>query len=189
MIEMIFAIGVIGVGLLAATTLVFSNLALADRDKNEIVAINLAREGLELAKNTRDSNWLAGNAFDTGMVGAGMDYTATPVWTGLPATSIYYDFTANDFTNPRTKVMISDNAITPNFLENWNVFITGATSTFSRLMTFNCICDDGSIVGAGATCTTIGRTKIGIRVQADVQWSQKGVLRDTIMYDDLYDWR
>jgi len=188
MIELIFAIGVIGIGLLAATTLVFSNLMLADRDKSEIVAINLAREGLELAKNSRDTNWLAGNAFDAGMY-AGTDYTATPVWTGLPGTSIYYDFTANDFTNARTKVMVSNNATTPNFMENWNTFITGTTSTFSRLMTFNCICDDGTIVGAGVTCAGLGKTKIGVRVMANVQWSEKGVLKDTVMYDDLYDWR
>ncbi len=189
MIELIFAIGVIGIGLLAATTLVFSNLMLADRDKSEIVAINLAREGLELAKNSRDTNWLAGNAFDAGMY-AGTDYTATPVWTGLPGTSIYYDFTANDFTNARTKVMVSNNATTPNFMENWNTFITGTTSTFSRLMYFHPICDGIALpLDSGSACPAPANPKIGVRVESHIQWSEKGVLKNTVMYDDLYDWR
>jgi len=188
MLELIFAITIIAVGVLGATTLVFYNLMLADRDKSEITAINLAREYLELAKNMRDSNWLAGNAFDAGMYN-GTDYTGTWVWTGLPASAVYVDWTAGDFTDPRTKVMISDSASTPDFLENWNTFITGTTSTFSRLMTFNGICHDGTIVGTGVSCAMVGKTKIGIRAVAQVQWKLKNVNRELSMYSDLYDWR
>lgn len=188
MIELIFATTVIAVGVIAASTLVFYNLTLADRDKSEITAINLAREYLELAKNKRDSNWLAGNAFDAGMYN-GTDYTGTWVWTGLPATAVYVDFTANDFTDPRTKVMASDAASTPNFMVNWNTFITGTTSTFSRLMTFNGICQDGTIVGAGVSCASLGKTKVGIRANAQIKWMLKNVPKELTMYSDLYDWR
>ena len=188
MLELIFATAVIAIGVMAASTLVFYNLMLANRDSSEITAINLAREELELAKNKRDSNWLAGKPFDDGMYN-GTDYTGTWVWTGLPGATPSVDFTANDFTDPRTKVMISDNATTPNFMENWNPLVTGATSTFSRLVTFNGICDDGSIVGAGVTCANIGRIKVGIRVIADVQWTLKGIVKSLSMTSDLYDWR
>jgi prepilin-type N-terminal cleavage/methylation domain-containing protein len=188
MLELIFAIAVIGVGLLAATTLVFYNLMLSDRDKTEITAVNLAREGLELAKNKRDSNWLAGAAFDAGMY-SGTDYTGTWVWTGWPGTSAYVDFTANDFSDPRTKVMLSDAASAPDFMVNWNTFITGTTSTFSRLMTFNGICANGSVVGAGVSCAGLGSTKIGIRAIAEVRWTLKNAVKQISMTSDLYDWR
>jgi type II secretory pathway pseudopilin PulG len=188
MLELIFAIAVIGVGLLAATTLVFYNLMLSDRDKTEITAINLAREYLELAKNKRDSNWLAGAAFDDGMY-TGTDYTGTWVWTGWPGTLAYVDFTANDFSDARTKVMLSDAVSAPDFMVNWNTFITGTTSTYSRLMTFNGICANGSIVGAGVSCAGVGSTKIGIRAIAQVRWALKNTNREISMTSDLYDWR
>ncbi|MCI0479767.1 hypothetical protein L0Y59_04435, partial [Candidatus Uhrbacteria bacterium] len=79
LIEFLIATAVITTGLFAASTLVFSNLALMDRDSDEIVVINLAREGVEQAKQKRDANWLAGVPFDTGLK-SGDDYTATPLW-------------------------------------------------------------------------------------------------------------
>ena len=189
MIEMIFAIGIIGIGLLAATTLVFSNLALEDRDKDEVSAINLAREGLELGKNLRDSNWLAGNSFDTGMVGTGSDYTATPEWNGI-SNSNAFDFTANDFTDPRTKVMSSASAGAVYFLANWEPGFSGTSSTFSRLVTFHPICSDfTTVLNSGAACTDSGKIKVGVRVESHVRWMEQSVQKDTVMYDDLYDWR
>ncbi len=186
MIEMIFAIAVIGIGLLAATTLVFSNLALAQRDQSEVQAVNLAREGLELAKNMRDSNWLAGNVFDTGLH-SGNEYRATPVWNGTDAPS--FDFTATDISSPKAAVMISNSLTNANFYENFNSGVTGATSTFSRIMYFHPICSDYTTVSSTSACEDSGLSKIGIRVESRVRWVQGAIKKDTIMYDDLYDWR
>lgn len=190
MLELIFAIAIISVGVLAASTLVFYNLMLSDRDKSEATAVNLAREYLELAKNKRDSNWLAGNPFDAGMY-LGTDYTGTWYWTGQAGTFPMVDFTANDMTDARTKVMVSDAAATPNFMVNWNPSITGTTSTYSRLMTLNGICGDGSIVGAGVSCSSLpgSPAKIGIRAVAKVQWTLKNANKEISMTSDLYDWR
>ena len=183
MIEMIFAIAVIGIGLLAACTLVFSNLALSLRDKDEVVAINLAREGLELSKNLRDSNWLAGNAFDAGLIGSG-----TPKWNGVDS-GFSFNFPVNDFSDSRTKIMFSDNAAAPKFMANYDSGVTGATSTFSRLIVFHPICNTLLVLDPPATCAGSGLSKIGVRVESHIQWSLQGRLKDTVMYDDLYDWR
>src|SRR6267154_1116516 len=62
LIETIVAIFVLTMGLTTALGLaiyVFSN---SNRFLNEIVASNLAREGVDAVRMMRDSNWLAGDA-------------------------------------------------------------------------------------------------------------------------------
>ena len=60
LLETIVAIGVILTGLVSVMTLVISNLTGAREAALRYQAVNLAREGIELVRNKRDSNWLAG---------------------------------------------------------------------------------------------------------------------------------
>jgi prepilin-type N-terminal cleavage/methylation domain-containing protein len=57
LIEVVIALSVVTVGLLS--TLVVANTTVRASDDNErkVTATNLAREGLELVRNIRDSNW------------------------------------------------------------------------------------------------------------------------------------
>lgn len=59
LLETIVAIGVIVTGLISVMTLVISNLTSAREAALRYQAVNLAREGIELIRNKRDSNWLA----------------------------------------------------------------------------------------------------------------------------------
>lgn len=187
--ELLIATAVISTGLFAAASIVFSNLQLSDRDADEIVAVNLAREGIEEAKQLRDSNWLAGNPFDAGFVGGASDYTATPIWDGK-ATSpgVSFDFAAASFADSSTQVRQSANPATPGFYTQND---PGATLTlWNRLLTFHPICD----TGGGLTYKNDGQTcgpdpKVGIRVEANIQWRRKGQAFNRVMYEDLFDWR
>lgn len=58
-VEVMVAILVFAVGLVGAFVLVNTAISLSVRSKQEIIATNLIREQLELAKNVRDTNWLA----------------------------------------------------------------------------------------------------------------------------------
>jgi prepilin-type N-terminal cleavage/methylation domain-containing protein len=58
LIELIIAIGVFTTGILGAFTLALADLKVSKDNFNRVVSANLAREGLELARNIRDSNWL-----------------------------------------------------------------------------------------------------------------------------------
>lgn len=64
LLELIIAIGVITVGLFAVWTLFLANYRGEKKSRMDMIAFNLAREGVELVKNIRDSNWrhLAENA-------------------------------------------------------------------------------------------------------------------------------
>ncbi len=193
LIELLIAMMVISVGLFTAATLVYGNLALVQRDTDQVTAMNLAREGLELAKQLRDSNWLAGKSFDDGMVGTDpMDYTATPKWTG-GAVNPSFQFVANDFTHPDTAVVAVSDVSALDFFANQTSDVPfAATSTpYQRLITFHPLCDDGSVKDSGSNCqqNNPNALKIGVRVESHIRWARKGTQYDTVVFTDLYDWR
>lgn len=59
LLETIVAIGVIMTGLVSVMALTVSNLNTQREAATRYQAVNLAREGIELVRNQRDSNWLA----------------------------------------------------------------------------------------------------------------------------------
>lgn len=69
-VELLIAIVVFALGLIAAYSLLRTATFLSDRSRDEIVGGNLLRERLELVKNLRDSNWMALRAWDSLRVGA-----------------------------------------------------------------------------------------------------------------------
>jgi type II secretory pathway pseudopilin PulG len=177
LIELLIALTVIVTGLFAATTLVFSNLQLADRDADEVVAVNLAREGIELAKQVRDSNWLAGLPFNQGLGSAG-DETATPRWGGsAPEQQPVFDFTANTMNDPQTRIWRSRNLATPLFFTHTDP--SGVATPWRRLLTFRPMCE--------TSCAS--DPVIAVRVESRVEWQRKGQTFQRVMYEDLYDWR
>lgn len=58
LLEVIAAIFVLVVGLGASFSLIHQTLSAASIVKSRLVAAYLAQEGIEIVKNTRDSNWL-----------------------------------------------------------------------------------------------------------------------------------
>lgn len=194
LMEFMVAMLVIVVGLFAAVTLVYSNRALVERDTDEVIALNLAREGVELAKQTRDSNWLAGRPFDVGLVGPSdsptSDYTATPIWNG-DIDRPTFDFEADDFSHPNTSIVSSVTSTNPPSLANLNKAsaINGAPTLFQRLLIFHPLCDTSSVLDSGTTCADKGAQKIGVRVESHVHWTRQNQGKDFTIFSDLYDWR
>ena len=64
LIEVIVAVGVLAIGAITATSLMISTLRGTSVSKNYLVAVNLAREGIEAVRSIRDTNWLR-FAYDT----------------------------------------------------------------------------------------------------------------------------
>ena len=69
LLEMVFAIGILLIVVAAILALTTSNIVGQKESEFQIVANNLAREGIEVVRNIRDSNWLGGQAWDQGLVG------------------------------------------------------------------------------------------------------------------------
>ena len=185
--EMLVVFFIISVALYAAVSLIFSNLAIQEGESDNIVAINLAREMLELAQNARDSNWLVPQDFATGMLGdPSGDCQAVPVWNST-STSSFFDFNVASIDDPKAVVKLQS---TTNILSNQS----GSSTQFSRLVTFSPICaqpDDHTqtLISSSCTCSSPYSDTIGVRVRADVKWNRKGKSKALTVYSDLYDWR
>lgn len=186
LIELLIAMTVIIVGLTAASSIIFSNARLQERSADEVVAANLAREGVEFAKAVRDSNWIAGGAtsFDAGLA-VGTDYTGVPLMDGGSFGG--FDFAPNAITAAEAEMKRSTNVSSPNLFVQGTGSIGDATF-FKRLVTLNPICSDYTQVSSGSLCGA-GLTKIGIHVASQVQWTKRDGTHSATIEDDIYDWR
>ncbi|MFH1428477.1 MAG: hypothetical protein ABIH39_01920 [Candidatus Margulisiibacteriota bacterium] len=68
-IEVVAAITIITMGMIGVLSLVIQNIQAQYINKNVLIAADLAGEGLELVRNTRDLNWLTGNDWNKDIVG------------------------------------------------------------------------------------------------------------------------
>ena len=92
LLELIIAIGVITVGLLAVWTLFLSNFSGEKEAGTRIVAVNLAREGIEVVKNILDKNIIQQRPWNEG-VGPGdyeVDYASVAL-SGYSGRTLNFD--------------------------------------------------------------------------------------------------
>ncbi|MCK4800193.1 type II secretion system protein [Candidatus Parcubacteria bacterium] len=61
LMEIIFAIGIITVGLVSILSLFIYNIKAGVNNKNKLVAIYLANESIEIVRQERDNNWFINN--------------------------------------------------------------------------------------------------------------------------------
>lgn len=67
LLEVIVAIFIITVGLGGAISLLAFVISASAVGKSQIIATNLAQEGIEVVRNIRDTNWLEGEAWNDGL--------------------------------------------------------------------------------------------------------------------------
>ncbi len=206
MIEVIIASGIIMTAASAALTLVSSSINAEKNSEAQIAAGNLAREGIEAVRSIRDTNWLKGQAFDTGLTGSvARDYTGVPVFD--PAVGTWsFDFYPNNITNFMARVyryvtgvgnavvglMIQGeprgSGVTPT-----GVVPTGAVvSPYRRFMELDPMCDNGAggyTIAVQWTSDCGVNKKIGLRVISTVQWKVAGATRNLSVEERLFDWR
>lgn len=79
LVEIIVILFIVSVGLIGVLSLVIQNIQSQVINKNDIIANQLAQEGVELIRKTRDSNWLNSNPWDTNLADGTyyMSYTDT----------------------------------------------------------------------------------------------------------------
>lgn len=74
LIETMVAISIITIGLMSTLSLVITSTALVTSIHDRLIGANLAAEGLEIARNIRDNNWLQSQPWNNGL--ADGDYQA-----------------------------------------------------------------------------------------------------------------
>ncbi len=61
-LETLIAMGVLLIGIMMASTIMSTSIRNINSSKNRVVAVNIAKEGLEAIRNIRDTNWLKFNS-------------------------------------------------------------------------------------------------------------------------------
>ncbi len=185
LIEMIIAIAIILTGLIGALALTISNLSGTQESNTRVVASNLAREGIDVVRNIRDTNWLKNLTWDAGLY-FGTDYTAIAV----------FNPTLNQWQLNFSPNNIDDAAAKLYRLEN-NLYIQdisppeGVETLYSRLLTLDPICFNSLTrveTISGGSCG-LGEEKIGIRVKSEVTWIESGRSHKITLEDRLYNWK
>ena len=80
LLEAIIAIGIILTATVASLTLIVSSIEAGRGVRERLIAMNLAREGMEVVHMIRDSNWLADREWTTGWALPGGTTNEIPVF-------------------------------------------------------------------------------------------------------------
>lgn len=181
LIELLTALFVIGLVLIGALALTNSNFRLEGIGAMRLVATSLAREGIELARNIRDTNWLKGNGFDDGLANA--DHCAVVAASPQLLVSHFSFQDCADVFDPSFQLRnLSDGRFGSDAT-------SGDPSTFYRLIRFDPICLDSGAEQVAERGDCGQAQKIGIKVKSEVGWHYGGSAMSLAHSEKLYDWR
>jgi len=112
LLEVLVSIFVITIGIVAVVNLVSSAIGSVAINKSEIIAVNLAQEGLEIVRNIRDTNWQQGESWNNGLSSGeyqvAYDSNTLFVYSGNPLLidDIMYQYNSGDPTPFYRKIII-----------------------------------------------------------------------------------
>ncbi len=189
-LEAVIAAGIVATAVSSALTLVQASINGEKGSEFGIVGTNLAREGVEVVRIIRDSNWLAGRNWDDGLEGPSQDYTAIPVFSSAD-NNWTMDFSVDDINQDAARVyrfasgeagLVGLNFQTPTPPDNAQL------TNFNRIVEMDAICADRTVMASGEACAS-GNPKIGIQATSRVTWYEGGRRRFISVAETLFDWR
>ncbi|OGF23342.1 hypothetical protein A2Y83_01345 [Candidatus Falkowbacteria bacterium RBG_13_39_14] len=188
LLEAIIGISIITIGLSGALTLAHSGISSHYEAETRVIAANLAREAVEIVHNIRDSNWLSGGAWDSGFYN-GADYEGVPMLS-YSSGNWQINFTADDFTADTAKVyQFTVGDYNNLFVQSVAKPADAEETLYKRMMTLKAICykNGNEEIRDSASCGN--DDKIGIRIIAEVRWTEHGRAHSLVVEDSVYNWR
>jgi Tfp pilus assembly protein PilV len=190
LLETIVAISILIVGVVSMLGMVSAMVVARTTAEYETVATNLAREGIEVVRNVRDTNWMNNVAFDTGLFTqsryclsfepSNTDGFHPNGWrlgtATLNSTLTVMKYTAGPYSGFYTQVCTGETA-------KWTV----AATIYTRTLTIQDICSDGSVKAAGTSCTA--GTSVGALITSLVNWTERSRPHSISLVEKIYDWR
>lgn len=189
-LEVIIALSVLIVGIISILTLVVGSLSTTVSALDYLVAANLAREGVELVRNQRDTNWYKSNSFDFGLTNDTY-FTAVIDYNDINANKdLVFTFVPNNIDSSVSQLKRSAGGV---YTRD-----TGANTDYYRLIYLNNICQNidadplvpgnETVKENGADCGPL-ETKIGIDIVSKVKWTTKENPKTVELRDRVYNWR
>ena len=172
LLEMVFAIGILLIVVAAILALATANVVGQKESEFQVIANNLAREGIEAVRNIRDSNWLAGEQWDQGLAPGNQ-----AVAEFISADNLWrLEFSCDN------KLLYLDSGI-------YSHQANGNLSVYSRCLTLKDICQAADGSEAIKDSCSSGEQKVGLKVIATIEWSERGRNRVVTLEDLLYQWK
>lgn len=201
LIEALVTLTVFTIGIIGAFSFALTNRSTVRDNFDRYLATNLAREGLEIVRNARDSNWLRIDANeDCDTTAVGLQPCAWDQGLGYGFYIVDYNtnyppFRLNGVDVFNVNYLGSPQRLFVNTADNdfYAHTITTATTDMYRTMQVDSICLDTAtgletvISGLCSGPATI--QKIGIQVTAHLYWQRGANTGQLAMVDNLYHWR
>jgi len=160
-VEIMTVLFVVSVGMLGVMSLIIQNIQSQSVNKGALIAYQLAQEGIEMVRYTRDSNWAAGRAWNYNL-GVGhyvMDYLdAAPRTITIVGQNNLKQDSSGYYYNPR---LVTD---------------TNLNSGFSRVIDITANSEDPSNPST-------------MHVQTTVAWNEYNRNFTYVLDTNLYDWK
>jgi hypothetical protein len=189
MLETVVAIGVLVTGVFATFALVRSNIRLSTEASLRFVAVQSAREGLEVVRGMRDSNWLAGDEWDEGLSrnGRTTNIVAPFFDPTVPGWSLH-DL-PDGFDDDRAQMLRVRHGDAIFWTQDDQTGLAEEAETpYRRIVTLHAICADYRVVEDGQLCSE-QTPAIGMRVASFVRWEHRGAEHEIVAEERLYNWR
>ncbi len=205
LIETLMGLFVVTIGVVSSVTLFVASTRASGDTEDRTIAINLAREGIEMIRGIRDDNWLVLDAepntinWDKDLDTGGSDSTSTLIYNPLTR-QWSLDLTANDFNTSCSGGAFFCADIYQDSNDRYLQFEDGDTpdpadtkTKYQRLITINNICAQGSginIKTGGQNCpAAYEQRKIGLQIVVEVQWKSGELVQNIALEDQLYQWK
>ncbi len=209
-LEMLLALSVLSVGIMATFTLSLANLNTAKDNYQRILAANLAREGVEIVRNIRDTNWLKMEKNLADCDEDGLNPTPCTWDYGLDIEIANVDYLNSNLMSPNSSVTNVEECFAETEqcrlkLAANNMYDhdqNSVESSFARLVLLQAICFDTEQTAANSyfdgpvdistdlDCSDEDfKNKVGVRVTSQVYWEAAGQGHTVELIEDLYNWR
>lgn len=206
LIEVLIALAVFTIGIVAAMSLAIANFNNSRLNLERITAANLAREGVELVRNIRDSNWLRQEDNETSCGGTycnwdyGIDVNSDYVYLDYQD-SVVHAVTATVGCATGINQCNAECSDCNLYRDSDDFYVNdssvGNTATaYSRILSLKKICTDESSADPHINEYTqvmslpcgAGDDYIGIEITSNVRWGAESDEEFTVV-DRLYNWR
>ncbi|MCD6284113.1 prepilin-type N-terminal cleavage/methylation domain-containing protein [bacterium] len=166
LLEVIIAIAVISIGLIGILYLVSFSISASSVAKNKLIAANLAQEGIELVRGIRDTNWVQGEDWDTGIEGTGNQRAGIIDYDDIDGLTSYFNPPPSDIDECGSNCRV--------YLKN--DFYThdssgGSSTNFYRLILLDKI------------------SPTQIEVTCEIKWTERSKSYYLTVKDYLYEWQ
>lgn len=160
LIEALVSMVILSLGIIPSLVVILSASNFSSSLKNNLIAANLAQEGLEVVRAIRDTNWFNSRAFDNGLTSPTFDCSTGCIaeWNSNSLSSLSG--------NPQLKIDSSG-------VYNYS---TGTDTGFRRKII---ITKDPS--SPGCNCE--------LKIVSEISWSERGKNTVVSVESHLYNWR